>query len=275
MDHLAESDCASATVLLIDSVTTLGDEHHDAVVVAGSHGGMIAAFLAAEGGVRAAIFNDAGGGLDDAGVQGLWALEARGMAAAAVGHMTARIGDAKDAYARGKITRVNRNARELGVAEGQSCEIAAELLRRAARVSVSLEHAEARVPLCPEIDDRIWGLDSASLTDARDKGRLLVIGSHGGLLGGNPVRALKSDAGFAVFNDAGVGVDDAGVTRLPALQARGIAAATVANTSARIGDARSSWLTGVISYVNKRAQDAGIRPGQTTQEAVHIMRNTL
>ncbi|MEL7000926.1 MAG: hypothetical protein AAFP68_21995 [Pseudomonadota bacterium] len=73
---------------------------------------------------------------------------------------------------------------------------------------------------------------------------------------------MKADARLAIFNDAGIGKDRIGVSRLPALEARGVAALTVAHTSARIGDAQSALETGVISAVNKAAQDLGAAEGQ-------------
>jgi hypothetical protein len=69
--------------------------------------------------------------------------------------------------------------------------------------------------------------------------------------------ALRTDAFAAVFNDAGIGVEEAGVGRLPALDRRGIAAFTVAAASARIGEARSSFEDGVISRVNAAAAGLG------------------
>jgi len=76
----------------------------------------------------------------------------------------------------------------------------------------------------------------------------------------------------ALFNDAGIGIDEAGVTRLPALDARGIAAATVAAASARIGDARSTYEDGILSRVNRRAAALGIAPGMTARDFVAITR---
>ena len=52
-------------------------------------------------------------------------------------------------------------------------------------------------------------------------------------------------------------VERAGTARLAALEARGIAAITVAATSARIGDARSTLHDGVISAANPRAAALG------------------
>jgi hypothetical protein len=75
-----------------------------------------------------------------------------------------------------------------------------------------------------------------------------------------------------LFNDAGIGIDEAGVTRLPVLEARGIAAGTVAAASARIGDARSTYEDGILSRVNPRAAALGIVPGMAAREFVAIIR---
>ena len=58
------------------------------------------------------------------------------------------------------------------------------------------------------------------------------------------------------------------MTRLPALDARGIAAATVAAASARIGDARSTYEDGILSRVNRGAAALGIAPGISAREFV-------
>jgi hypothetical protein len=99
-----------------------------------------------------------------------------------------------------------------------------------------------------------------------------VTGSHGGILGGRPETALKADALAALFNDAGIGMDEAGVTRLPALDSRGIAAGTVAASSARIGDARSTYEDGILTRVNRRATALGIGPGATARDFVETVR---
>ena len=79
---------------------------------------------------------------------------------------------------------------------------------------------------------------------------------------------MKYDALAAIFNDAGVGADGAALTRLPPLDARGIAAVTVDCMSARIGDARSAWETGVLSHANETAKELGARAGMSTQDFV-------
>ena len=122
---------------------------------------------------------------------------------------------------------------------------------------------------------QVWALDSASLVLPEHKDSIVVTGSHGGLLGGRPETALKYDVLGALYNDAGIGKDEAGTSRLPALDARGIAAATVSAASARIGDARSTYEDGIISRVNARAAALGLREGISAREFVAGLRRAL
>ena len=71
-----------------------------------------------------------------------------------------------------------------------------------------------------------------------------------------------------MFNDAGIGADRIGISRLPVLAARGIPAAAVDCMSARIGDGRSMWESGVISHVNSVAAQMGIARGMSVQDFV-------
>jgi hypothetical protein len=259
-------------VLTVDSITRIGAEAAGAVVVNGSHGGIYAAYLAAKLRVAAAVFNDAGVGRDEAGIAGLRYLSNLGIPAAAVGYDTARIGDGSDMIARGFITHVNPQAAGLGCRSGMSCRDAAVRLQQAApsgrEPPPALEAAFLLIPARPAL----WALDSASLVGTDHVGTVVATGSHGGLLGGRPDTALKVDVLAALFNDAGIGIDEAGVTRLPALDARGIAAATVSAASARIGDARSTFEDGILSRVNGRAAAFGIKPGMGAREFVAIIR---
>ena len=122
---------------------------------------------------------------------------------------------------------------------------------------------------------QVWALDSASLVLPEHKDAIVITGSHGGLLGGKPETALKYDVRGALYNDAGIGKDEAGVSRLPALDVRGIAAATVSAASARIGDARSTYEDGIVSRVNKRAAALGLREGIGAREFVAGLRRAL
>src|SRR5882762_5207261 len=104
-----------ARIVVADSITRVAEgEATGAVVVNASHGGIYAAYLAAKLGAAAAIFNDAGVGRERAGIAGLDYLQELGVAAATVGHDTARIGDGADMMASGFITHANGLALSLG-----------------------------------------------------------------------------------------------------------------------------------------------------------------
>jgi hypothetical protein len=260
-----------ALILTADSITRIGAEARGVVVVNGSHGGVYAAYVAAKLGVAAVIFNDAGIGRERAGIAGLDFLADLGVPAAAIGHMTARIGDGADMLARGVVTAANGAAAALGCAADMPCRAAALALAHGAGAGRAPPPALESVFLISVRPPPVWALDSASAVGPEHRGAIVVTGSHGGLLGGKPETALKYDARAALFNDAGIGIDEAGTTRLPALDRRGIAAATVAAASARIGDARSTYEDGILSRVNARAAALGAAPGVRARDFVAIL----
>jgi hypothetical protein len=249
--------------LLLDSITDADANAVGRVVVSGSHGGLYPAAVASRAGIRAVIFNDAGTGLEKAGIAGVTGLDRVAMAAAAVDCMSCHIGSADDTLARGIIGFANGQARNLGIEPGQSVDEAVRRLAGAAApvgVLEAVDEARQQVVL-PGWSRPIHLVDSASLVDGRDVGRIVIAGSHGGLIGGNPDRAIKALVGVVVFNDAGTGRDSIGISRLPVLDDKGVAAVTVSCDTARIGDANSALQTGVVSAANRSAQDLGARAG--------------
>ena len=114
--------------------------------------------------------------------------------------------------------------------------------------------------------DTVVLLDSVTEVTAEHANRVVVTGSHGGQSAGR--YALAVSARLYVFNDAGVGKDDAGIAALAMLDAVGQAAVAIAHTSARIGEAADTWSGGVISRVNEAARAAGYRAGQSLREVV-------
>ena len=106
---------------------------------------------------------------------------------------------------------------------------------------------------------RLVLLDSVTQVEPAHAGRLIVTGSHGGASVVPYARAVRG--WLYVFNDAGVGKDGAGIAALELLQAEGIAAAAVAHTSARIGEALDAWEHGVVSHLNAEAAALGLRIG--------------
>ncbi|MGV6874348.1 hypothetical protein ACUSIJ_16865 [Pseudochelatococcus sp. B33] len=254
-------------ISLANSATKLPDDVRGSVVVCGSHGGLYPAYLVARAAVTGAIFNDAGNGKDNAGIASLAYLEKLGIPAATVSNMSCRIGDVSDMMQRGRISHANAIALELGVVPDESCATAAQKMTAATTAAATPAPISESRRLGDASGTRaIVLIDSASLVRPEDKGQIVVTGSHGGLVGGNPALTLQVDAFAAVFHDAGIGADEAGITRLPALDRRGIAAVTVAAGSARIGDAGSIYEDGIISFANELARRNGAEPGAPLRE---------
>lgn len=255
-------------VVWADSITKLGPEFRRKVLVAGSHGGRYCGYLAALAGLRGVILNNAGVGKDGAGIGALHYLQALGVAAATVSHRSARIGDGQDMMTRGTLSHCNEVARSLGCVVRQPCSEAAEkMLGGEGFDGEPPPHEEARQDL-QDAPIRVVGCDSASLVVDGDADAVIVTGSHGGSLAGRPGYGLAVQARGGVFNDAGVGVDMAGIQRLPILDSSDVPAVTVDAMSARIGDALSAWETGVVSHANFLAQKKDVVPGMTVLEFV-------
>jgi hypothetical protein len=102
-------------------------------------------------------------------------------------------------------------------------------------------------------------MDSITLVAPDDAGAVVISGSHGGA--SSAEFALEVPLKLVVFNDAGVGKEDAGIAALTRLQQRGVAASTVSHWSARIGDAQDSWDSGIVSHANAAARVMGLVPG--------------
>lgn len=259
-------------ILVLDSATQLDANARGAVVVCGSHGGLYAAWLAANARVRAVMLNDAGIGKHSAGVAGVAWLGGLGIAACAVDYRSARIGDAADMLESGTVSMVNDVAAELGCLPGQPCrQVARRLMKNSTEPDDPEipEIGETRLHISNTGHRKVWALDSIALARADDKRTILVTGSHGGLLGGrrdDPV--IDVDVFAAFFNDAGGGKDDAGFARLGVLDQRAIAGATVSCNTARIGDGRSTYDTGVLSRVNDIARRLELKEGMSAREAV-------
>lgn len=247
--------------VLLGSVTDLQSSHRGQAVLAGSHGARASGVYALKFGITALICHDAGTGRDEAGVAALPFLDLYGVPAASVAHTSARIGDARDMARRGRLSRANGAAIGVGIREGMSVAEAFAILDE-------LEPSPAKADLGDDLSvfrrfeqDGLVIADSASAIAPDDDGRIVITGSHGGLPGGAVHRALKARPALAAFNDAGCGIDQAGIARLPVLEGSGIAAICVDCRSARIGDGLSSYETGIVSFANGPAHALGAEPG--------------
>ena len=109
-------------------------------------------------------------------------------------------------------------------------------------------------------------VDSITELEPHDEGCIAVSGSHGGISSAKYAYAVKPL--LSVFNDAGIGKDNAGLAALVFLQTHGLAACTVAHHSAHIGSAGSTLASGLVNHTNACAADLGIQAGWTCQQAV-------
>jgi hypothetical protein len=259
-------------ILVLDSATQLDAAARGEVVVCGSHGALYAAWLAANARVRAIVLNDAGIGKHSAGIAGVAWLGGLGIAACAIDHRSARIADGADMLAAGTVSMVNDVAATHGCLPGHTCRQVAKCLLESATEPDDPEIpeiGETRLRIANSGHREVWALDSITLSRAEDRRSILVTGSHGGLLAGRgDDHVVDIDVFAALFNDAGGGKEDAGFARLPVLDRRAIAGATVSCNTARIGDGRSTYDTGVLSRVNETARRLDLKEGMSAREAV-------
>jgi hypothetical protein len=113
-------------VVLMDSISYVEEADAGQAVVSASHGGRSSGEYACRFPLGVALFNDAGIGKDSAGTAALGMLDAIGRAGATIAHDSARIGDARDHWAEGRISAANAKAAEAGIQPGQSVQEAVE-----------------------------------------------------------------------------------------------------------------------------------------------------
>jgi len=267
---------AGVRICTASSSATATSDCHGQVLVSGSYGGEYNAFHAGKWGIRGVILNDAGVGKNGAGIRGLAYLDRVGLAAAAADARTCHIGDAEHMLAHGIISYVNHAARAAGCRVGEAVRTCAEHLRAVSIVNAPMPevHGGKRVLIRASPSPAIVCLDAAPLLEEADAGAIVVTGSHAALFRGKPDGVVKPQVRAIFFSDAGVGLDQAGIARLPTLDERGIVAACASADSAEIGDAQSIYREGVLSHVNVTAARLGGRAGLRVGDFVASLCNT-
>jgi len=247
-------------IFTVPASSQVNASHHGQVIVSGSYGGEYNAFHAGKWGLRGVVLNDAGVGKGNAGVRGIFYLEQIGLAAATADVNTCHIADGEHMLAHGVISHVNAAATKLGCRVGQSVAECAGLMTKGPVVAAeppAISGGKRYVLRDVPGEPKVLALDAAPMLTAEDAGAIAVTGSHAALFRGQPDNVIGPDLLAVFFNDAGVGLDDAGIKRLPTLDERGIAAGTVSAASAPIGDARAAYNEGVISHLNRTALAMG------------------
>lgn len=245
------------------------------VIVSGSYGGEYNAYHAAKWKIRGVVLNDCGVGKNNAGIKGLPYLDRIGLAAATADVWTCHIADGEHMLAHGRISHVNESASRLGCRVGQSVAECAEQMKRGPVIDAAPpEIAGGKRYVLREVpgEPKVLALDAAPLLTSADAGAIAVTGSHAALFRGRPDNVIAPQLLAVFFNDGSVGLDQAGITRLPSLDDRHMAAGTVSAESAPIGDARAGYNEGVLSHLNRTAIAMGGAVGQPLRAFIdHIL----
>lgn len=270
---MGETD--AVRIFAAPSSATAPAESHGHVIVSGSYGGEYNAWHAAKHGIRGVVLNDAGVGFDNAGINGLPYLDRVGLPAATADAMTCHIGDGEHMLEHGIISYVNDTAAAMGFRPGDTVRKVADGMRSAPVGTRDLPKiamgGKRFVFEGPANGPRIVGLDAAPMLAPEDAGQIVVTGSHAALFRGQPDNVVNQDVAAIFFNDAGVGLDGAGVKRLPTLDARGIIAGAVSATSAPIGNATAIYEHGVLYHLNAHALAAGGAIGMRLKAFVQML----
>ena len=173
-------DDSLGRILTFDSATFVPGHYGDAsaerdVVVAASYAGVLCARMIARSKPRGTIGLDCAIGKDGAGIAGLWFYEALDIPAAAADVMTAEMGNGRDLYAEGIISRVNELAEGLGLKPGMKvAEAATVLLAKGGKASTDrfADKERREVIFTNEAGRSIVCSDSIAFAREEDRGRI-------------------------------------------------------------------------------------------------------
>jgi hypothetical protein len=124
--HKVVRESGGLRVVIANSATSITEDNKNDIVIDGSHCGANIADYVLKGGARGMIGNDAGTGLEDAGVACLEILNKHGIPAAAVASMSAEIGVGLSTYEDGVISIANEIAKKMGVDVSMSAKEASD-----------------------------------------------------------------------------------------------------------------------------------------------------
>jgi hypothetical protein len=261
-------------IATVPSCSNATAAHAGAVIVSGSYGGKYNAFNAAKWGIRGVIMNDAGIGADDAGIIGLPYLDAIGLPAATAAAASCHIGDGDHTLAHGIISHVNGAATALGCAPGQTVRACATHMQTGTIPPTApppITDGTRTVLRDIPGEPRLICADSVGMVRPEDTGQIVITASHAALPGGRPDTLIPPGILAVFFSDAGVGMDGAGIARIPHLDGLGIIAGTTSAASAPIGDSRALYERGVLSHLTTAATNAGARVGMKLKTFIAML----
>lgn len=257
-------------IMAMDSVGHVDDRNDVSdVLICGSHGAPCATQLLVWCRPRGVFIHDAGIGLADGGVNGLKLLDEYLIPGSSVDGKTARISDGKDMYENGRVSRANRAARLMGIEEGMPVRDAAQILLD--RNPAMRPPARRQIKVHADELGSVYALDTVKYADSRIAGGVLCMGSHAARAMADYVEDMDYRLAGVITNDAGPSKDESGIGGLARLDRIPMPAAAVSCQTARVGDARSTYLTGRISFLNETAKSIGIKAGDPAHAAARLM----
>jgi uncharacterized protein YunC (DUF1805 family) len=259
-------------VVVADSVSYGADRlTKEDVLLAASYAGSSSLVFALRRGLRGVIAHEAGVGLAQAGISGLDLCEEFKIPAAAVATMDAGLSHGASMID-ARITHVNGTAAALGVAPGMTA-LAAGLLMLQSPCGKPVDPPDVVDPrlhlVAKAAAGSVYATDSTFSIKEQMPNATICGGSHCARVFAESI--LKIRPRGAMANDAGMGRNRTGVEGLSILNDHGIAAASVAAMSARIGNGLSTYRDGIISACNSAAQNKGVRIGMPAKDAAELM----
>lgn len=251
-------------ILVMDSIT-FADERNNSgdVLVGASFCGMLSIRWPLRANPKGVICHAAGPGKDQAGVNGLFALEALGIPGAAAQTMSCRIADGRDMYDNGLVGYFNDSAAKLGIVEGMPVkEAARRMLERVRAIPdvhrpVEIAHQGER--------GRIMAMGSVTFITTDNEGDVICAGSHFGRT--SAAYSSRFRLNGVLCSDGGRCKDDSGISGLAVLDEKDIPGAAVSVETAHIGDGMSTYRDGIVSACNRSAGTLGIVVGMPAREA--------
>lgn len=240
------------------------------VVVNASYCGVLPARFIGRHQPRGAIGVDCGVGPAGASIAGLWYLEALNIPTAVADVMTIELGNGDDLYENGVISFMNRPAQDCGVEPGMKVSDAALLMLEHDPGDPDAADVTNRTVVGDGPDGRqIVCTDSIAFGLPEDVNNVLVTAGHTGR-SAVPYLLKMKPYGF-ICSDGGGGRDDSGMAGMVAVNAHGLAGATVDARSAKMGDGLSSYYDGVITAANDLARAAGVEVGMSARETAALL----
>jgi hypothetical protein len=259
-------------VVVADSVSYgAGRLTNDDVLLAASYAGKSSLVFALRRGLRGVIAHEAGVGLSQAGISGLDLCEEFKVPAAAVATMDAGLSHGAS-MVDAKITHFNATASDLGLGFGMSAFAAGLLMlkSRPGKVVDPPDVVDTRLHLVAKTAaGSVYATDSTFSIKEQMPNATICGGSHCARVFAESI--LKIRPSGAMANDAGMGRNRTGIEGLSILDDHGIAAASVAAMSARIGSGLSTYQDGIISACNSVAQQKGVWIGMSAKDAAELI----